>query len=1161
MFDEDEEIPEHEQRKNSATIRDQVIDYFCECWTIDELKSLIDSGGFARLYCVHLLHHFADVKRTNLTNKQKLAYSLYEILGSQFLRNKEFLGVILVAIQEKNPEKWKHILKQTQIYHDDTSIKTPIDIAKLRRRPRWMSYLARLLNLDESCAVNENRPKSLAREDITPVSQLSPLYDYQYALSREIKEIIEGKIDEKHAIIAIPTGAGKTRLMVETIVDYLNETGFKKNFIFWLAQNEELCEQAISTFKEVFQNKGRSEKLTIHRFFKSNNSIPSPYDKGIIVANISMIYAHIDELGEFASRTSLIVIDEVHRSTSKMYREFYKTMGFNMRKNRAKDLPENKYKIALIGLSATPFRGNFTDSFDDDPEEARETETEKLHRYYHNNIKLPIIPNSELDEDNKVPHAIIEVQKQIHQNEWIRISGSRSYDEDGRITSYVWTFYDENNEQIDSRIGETISYQFDKQGAYKIGLLVKDDENSPAYTEVYVTVISPVENKKLAIKEHMKLIHSNLVAKQILSEVHHRVIKLKDEIAFKPADIEYLKQKMEFPDAMIQKISEHKTRNMKTIEEIEKLISEGRRSILFFGASVDHAKDMSIILNSIGIESRYVISDMESFDRFDAIEKFKSQDITVLCNYGVLTQGFDAPLTDAVIVARPTMSHLLYNQMVGRGLRGVKNGGTKDCVLVDYEDNVIKRLLKHVGIEKDLVWVDFMPIWSASEATTEKTSEATQTIPEIPPLNYADFESKLSEKLVECSHCKIVTAFGYQEIKNKFGFTPDKISTSNPFGIQLWCKQCRTNHMNEIKSEKSITSSQIVPKTFDELMVFANSEMEIQSNYKPLVMVGLLENGPMAKVEIAQLLAKANNSDNYSDYMDAPIYKILTSKNIMLFDNERYRYEINAKLQAKEKFDLIQVFKEKLDSFIASQTKSLKLKAIEYFEKFYADYGYPPTSRIFEESDTPIGLDFFKENYDSYENFQKQHGIDVFGNPSLREKLFDQYFEAYNKIKSAPPIEKIDCYGEFTPNDYLECFGSFESFNNVINPIIDRLAIIRPLGTDELKRDYFNIRRKIGNIPNFDQIRLKSDKGIEYYIKKYGSYGNFKNEVTIEGEFIIADQKIKTEFYKLKNKLNAVPTYEMLKEHFKTFLIHEDLLMQFYGSYQQFLKSMNEKET
>ena len=51
----------------------------------------------------------------------------------------------------------------------------------------------------------------------------------------------------------------------------------------------------------------------------------------------------------------------------------------------------------------------------------------------------------------------------------------------------------------------------------------------------------------------------------------------------------------------------------------------------------------------------------------------------VLCNYGVLTTGFDAPLTSAAIISRPTKSLVLYSQMVGRVIRGPRVGGTPEA--------------------------------------------------------------------------------------------------------------------------------------------------------------------------------------------------------------------------------------------------------------------------------------------------------------------------------------------------------------------------------------------------------------------------------------------------------------------------------------------------
>ncbi|MEH0409495.1 hypothetical protein [Streptomyces scabiei] len=54
----------------------------------------------------------------------------------------------------------------------------------------------------------------------------------------------------------------------------------------------------------------------------------------------------------------------------------------------------------------------------------------------------------------------------------------------------------------------------------------------------------------------------------------------------------------------------------------------------------------------------------------------------VLCNFGVLTTGFDAPAASAAVIARPTKSLVLYSQMVGRVIRGPKAGGTDTCEIV-----------------------------------------------------------------------------------------------------------------------------------------------------------------------------------------------------------------------------------------------------------------------------------------------------------------------------------------------------------------------------------------------------------------------------------------------------------------------------------------------
>ena len=74
-------------------------------------------------------------------------------------------------------------------------------------------------------------------------------------------------------------------------------------------------------------------------------------------------------------------------------------------------------------------------------------------------------------------------------------------------------------------------------------------------------------------------------------------------------------------------------------------------------------------------------------DRQNKLKLFKENKIKVITNFNVLTTGFDSPNIEVVIIARPTFSVVLYSQMIGRGLRGPKVGGTKETVLVDVDDN------------------------------------------------------------------------------------------------------------------------------------------------------------------------------------------------------------------------------------------------------------------------------------------------------------------------------------------------------------------------------------------------------------------------------------------------------------------------------------------
>ena len=111
-------------------------------------------------------------------------------------------------------------------------------------------------------------------------------------------------------------------------------------------------------------------------------------------------------------------------------------------------------------------------------------------------------------------------------------------------------------------------------------------------------------------------------------------------------------------------------------------------TVLVFAASVQHAEVLAAVLAGIGIPSASVAGYTPSTERRRLIERFRSGDVRILTNYNVLSQGFDAPKVGAVYVTRPTFSPNRYQQMIGRGLRGPKNGGSEEVLIVNVRDNI-----------------------------------------------------------------------------------------------------------------------------------------------------------------------------------------------------------------------------------------------------------------------------------------------------------------------------------------------------------------------------------------------------------------------------------------------------------------------------------------
>jgi superfamily II DNA or RNA helicase len=133
--------------------------------------------------------------------------------------------------------------------------------------------------------------------------------------------------------------------------------------------------------------------------------------------------------------------------------------------------------------------------------------------------------------------------------------------------------------------------------------------------------------------------------------------------------------------------ADNSTRRLTVLQHILPICKQAETKILYFGPTVLDAECMAFLLRQQGVTAAFVSGNTRDVTRRQVVESFKHGEIKVLCNCEVLTTGFDAPKVTHVVMARPTISQVLYEQMVGRGLRGPRFGGTQDCVIIDCEDN------------------------------------------------------------------------------------------------------------------------------------------------------------------------------------------------------------------------------------------------------------------------------------------------------------------------------------------------------------------------------------------------------------------------------------------------------------------------------------------
>ena len=175
------------------------------------------------------------------------------------------------------------------------------------------------------------------------------------------------------------------------------------------------------------------------------------------------------------------------------------------------------------------------------------------------------------------------------------------------------------------------------------------------------------------------------------------------------------------------------------VEHWHRLASD--RPTIVFASGVKHSINLRDEFGKAGAKAAHVDGDTSLDDRKKIIADLHSGEVQVVCNYAVLTEGFDEPKLSACVLARPTKNLGLYLQMAGRTLRPASD--KEDSLIIDHSGNVYE----HGFVQDERQWV-----LEEGRALTKTNAERQRDFDEKKPITCVKCATVYTRQL-PCPNC------------------------------------------------------------------------------------------------------------------------------------------------------------------------------------------------------------------------------------------------------------------------------------------------------------------------------------------------------------------------------------------------------------------------
>jgi superfamily II DNA or RNA helicase len=227
---------------------------------------------------------------------------------------------------------------------------------------RWGGEPARQFVLELGFPAEFAASASVRREPELTISgpiDLPDLHDYQDEILEGLRELLVSRSGRRRAVVSLPTGGGKTRVAAEAVVKLILNNSEKRTAL-WVAQTDELCEQAVQCFRQLWVNVGTpGEDLRIVRLWggQGNPAPPEGNEPVVVVASIQTLNARLEIAHlSWLAKPGVVVIDECHHAIAPSYSSLLRWLDVQIGGES-----ERETEPPVIGLSATPWRGRDDD--------------------------------------------------------------------------------------------------------------------------------------------------------------------------------------------------------------------------------------------------------------------------------------------------------------------------------------------------------------------------------------------------------------------------------------------------------------------------------------------------------------------------------------------------------------------------------------------------------------------------------------------------------------------------------------------------------------------------------------------------------------------------------------------------------------------------------